>query len=508
MLQTEVMEATVGISQELTDKGLRLEPKGGPLALLVSEFATAAQVVGASVDDDKLEDEAGYIIGILADSSRSLHRVEDEAVLDASNHDKRTEEFAELIKTGVLASVANAKTCIGVIKDIEADIQAAMDTYEARDLANVSIDEVGIDPVIDNEAVISAFEEYQNVIPGDVGQVAVFPHQEDVAALLKHINTGDADLDAYLQHTAMLTTLTSGETPLISHVYSLVFLSTGDSSHLKFSDLSYNMGAIADLYGSDLKLAAWLLVYYLAKGFVEDMPEGVNSGVTAITGALTRLYKFAGSHVYSTIKKSREAYTRKELFPLGLPHVNKATGSVNPRYNIRVNKDLYARFLADGGTPEVIYGTMVGDRNTEMAHLLENKEKYEAAYAKFVSLNRSYTTTSQVQLYSKAINDAMYKAAEQLEISGSTGIFLRLRDYLKRMGGDVVRDPSNTYVFIRSLVCNCIYPNNPEIEAIISNIDSYEPEDGVNLNVSEIANLVLVDLIVDWLVDQVAVRKI
>ena len=80
---------------------------------------------------------------------------------------------------------------------------------------------------------------------------------------------------------------------------------------------------------------------------------------------------------------------------------------------------------------------------------------------------------------------------------------------LKRMGADHISTEENTYKFLRSLVCCVIYPDQPHVEKVISDIDNFECRDGEeNLTTSEIACFVLIDLIVDWLSDQIVVSAV
>lgn len=106
----------------------------------------------------------------------------------------------------------------------------------------------------------------------------------------------------------------------------------------------------------------------------------------------------------------------------------------------------------------------------------------------------------------------MYLAFDEVDalksIDKTSGVFVRLLDQLKRMGASDISDETSTYKFLIGLCCHVVYPDQPNIQKVISDIDNFECKEGEeNLSTSEIACFVLIDLIVDWLSEQIVVRK-
>jgi len=509
MLLLSDIEASVGLVQELCEQGKKLEAKPGPLALLVAELSVPV-AISNSVNADSEDALKGYIpdlASMIHNASASVTRVEDTSLLDTSNHDVKLEEMCDLIAQGVMASMHQARAVIiPSIVRLEDAISAAFTTYEDRNLANVSIDEVGINQVLDNDQVYDYFAEYKSRNKITLRNTNFFPNLElkDIAKL---VEAGDPEINTYLQNT-LLTSNSSGE--LGQMVYN--YLYRGDRVDESTVEPFELRNLVRDIYGEDLGIEGLMIGYYLGKGLIENIPEGTVAGLRDVEHRLKLLTSTLGLMIFSELEKYRKSVKARELLPVGLPYVDRSTGAVNAKYNIRVNKEVYAQFLADGGSPEAIYGSMVSIHVTDPAVLIERKGYLEDEYAKFVSLNRSYTTSSKLELYTSAIRDEFYRmVADTEELKGfdaSNGMFLRLRDGLRRMGGAHIATPDATYDFLRSLVCHVFYPDRPELEKLISDIDNFKAQYGEEgLTTAEIANVVLVDLIVDWLCEQVSVRK-
>lgn len=505
MLNYNQVESALPVALELQEKNLKLEAIPGPLALLVSEFSVAT-AISSSVEANDEEALANYIpqvVATLVETSGSTMRTDAGSVLDQSHHDVKMDEFSDLICTGVLATYAKARSvCIPAITRLETAIGELLHKHEDRSLANVGIDEVGIDEVLDNDEVFEYFSQYQNLRLTPVKAVNIFPNMQPID-LAKLIESGSPEVNKHLTDSMMLTSATGD---LASFVYNQLFL----GSELNGSDASLGefRNLAKTLFGDCCGIESLMIAYYLAKGLLANLPDGVNAGIREVEDRVNSMTRMLGLMIYSEIVSYRDSVKNKTLFPVGLPYAD-ATGRVNVKYNIRVNREVYHGFLADGGSPEVIYGTMVSDRCVDPSVLIANADKYTKAYQHYVDINRAYTTSSRLSLYRDAIRDEAYKMVSDTEylksFDASSGVFVRLRNNLERMGADHIASPENTYMFLRSLVCQMFYPDDPAVEKVISDVDNFEGEEG--LSVAEVGTFVLCDLIVDWLCKQVKVER-
>ncbi len=510
MLILEDVESAIPLVQELEDRKIRLSAKMGPLALLASELSVAVASCGsmAAMQAEGYRENLSEIVSMIHESSASVTRTEHGSMLDTSKHDVKLDEFADLVAAGVLATVSRAKqVAYPLISRLQNAITDKMVEYEDRSVFNIGIDEIGIDAVLDNEDVFKYFEEYKDIRHTNIGSVNVFPELSDIQ-LAALVEAGSPEINEYL--TSALVKVASTDS-LGQYVYN--YLYRGDRLSNDEVQLFELRNLIGTMYGDASVLEGLMLAYYFGNGLVHNLPDGVNASISEVEHRVGLMTKFIGNMVYNHILKYRNQSNERQLLPVGLPYVDRTTGRVNTAVNIRVNKEVYAQFLANGGSPEVLYGAMVSDHNTNMDTLLADRAKYEDAYARFVDLNRSYTTSSRLSLYVEAIRDEMYKAFDDTEelkaIDKTSGVFIRLADMLKRMGADHISTEENTYKFLRSLVCCVVYPDQPHVEKVIADIDNFECREGEeNLTTSEIACFVLIDLIVDWLSDQIVVSAV
>lgn len=506
MLVISDIEQCIPLAQELTDRGVRLEAKVGPLALLASETSVAA-TIGASAqignEEDAVKNYIPNLVNMIHGASASVHRIEDESVLETSNHDKKMDDFAKMAAQGVMVTVTRARQrVIPYISRIEDAINERFKNYEERSIGQIGIDQVGLCDILDNDQVFNFFKEYKDRRAVPCISLNYFPELNDVE-LARLVEAGDPEINEYLQ--SVVTRIDENNLWLGRFIYDNLFGQKGVS----FGDIYELRNFIVDVYGRNYAIEGLMLAFYMLNGLVEHLPDGVNAGIKNLEHAKTIMENNLGLAIFTEIENYRKELGRKVLLPNGLPYVDSKSGSVNPTFNIRVNKEVYAEFLGNGGTPEVIYGSMVSSRETDMSTLIEKREFFENEYLKFVNLNRAYTTSSRLQVVIDAIRDEFYAIGEddeEIKAAGATGLYLRLHNHLKRLGADDIKDGESIYLMLRNLVSMVIYPENPEVEKVISDIDNYQEGDEPLTN-AEVAALVISSLIVEWLASQAVLVK-
>lgn len=506
MLIISDIEQCIPLAQELCDRGVRLEAKVGLLASLASETSVAAKV-GASAqignDEEAVKNYIPNLVEMIHGASASVMRVEDQSVLETSNHDKKMDDFAKMAAQGVMVTVTRARQrVIPYISRIEDAINEKFNTYQERSIGQIGIDQIGLCEILDNEQVYSFFKQYANRRLMRCPSLNFFPELNDVE-LARLVEAGDPEINEYLQ--SVVTRIDEDNLWLGRFIYNNLFGQNG----IAFGDIYELRNFIVDVYGRNYAIEGLMLAFYMLNGLVEHLPEGVNTGLKNLEHAKTIMEGNLGLAIFSEIENYRKELGRKVLLPNGLPYVDSKRGSVNPTFNIRVNKEVYAEFLGNGGTPEIIYGSMVSTRETDVNTLLDKREFFENEYLKFVNLNRAYSASSRLQLVTDAIREEFHAIAEddeEIKAASATGLFLRLHNHLKRLGADDIKDGEAIYLMLRNLVSMVIYPENPEVEKVISDIDNYQDGDE-SLSNSEVAALVISSLVVEWLASQAVLVK-
>lgn len=511
MLNYDDIEAAIPLAQEITAKKTVLEVKPGPLAFLNTECNVAISSCSAmtSATGGNIEEHFASVVSLLHEASASITRTDHGPLLDTSHHDVKVSDVSALIASGVLATVARVRTvAIPLIKRLEESVAEGLLGYENRGVQFIAIDEIGVGGVLDNDSVYDYFEEYSRVRVVPLPTVAAFPKMDDIQ-LAGLIQAGDPDLNELFTDSI---TASSSQGGLGQFVYGAIYQGAKFGAHADV-DLYSLRGRIRTFFGEGTTLTGLMLGYYFAKGLIESVPDGVDANIAELTRRVDMISKSLGGMIFAELAAYRKSLKDKILLPVGYPYVDRNTGDVDPTSKIRVNREIYAGYLADGGTPEAIYGAMVSDKATSISVLLADKDKYEKAYQRFFNLNRSNTNSSLLSVHVRALTDEFYKAVEDTDelkaMDKSKGLFTRMRDRLNRLGADDIASPEKLYSFIRSLVCYSLYPEEPQVEKVISDIDNFEQiDDSVVLSTSEIACYVLIDLIVDWLSKQLVLRAV
>ena len=507
ILKNDVL-AILPVAQEMSDRGIRLEAKPGPLTVLASELEL---VMGYT---HSMDYEDGLSVAGLADQisivSESLnkHKESGQNLTDMSSHDRRIDEMATLIASGVSASISKAKlVVIPLIKRIEDTIDSALMKYEDRSVFNFGITEIGIHEVLDCDSIYEYFEQYKGNKPDSVVSFKVFPEIEELA-IQKLIETGSPEVTEYLSKIIQksLNGVEAGK-----WIYDSFFRE--DPSSRNNPATVYNIfrirSIVKECWGDASVVEAFMIAHYLAKGLLENIPDGTNASAVSLETSLNKIANSFGSLVFGELDHYRASQKNKKLLPHGLPTVNKENGAVGIANNIYVDREVYAEFLSNGGAPEVILGSMVSDRITNMQSLLDRSEFYRNKYDQFAALNHEYTTTNKLGIYSNAIRREFVRSIKEEENipenAALNGAVNRLDKSLKKMGGDHITTPEKLYLFLRGAVCDALYEDDPLVEGLISDMDSYSEDAGKTM--AEWSALAITRRTVDWLSEGIVLKK-
>lgn len=496
------------VAIELLDRGLVLTPRPGPLSVLCSEFSVAESMVSAmqnlSADNEISYEAQNKVTGIIESICHSTMKNELHGhVLDRSFYDIKIDELSDMVATGLTATVSKARTiCIPLINEMQDRVLGIVNSHHDNLITNIAINEVGVGQILERDDIFEYFEDYKkvNTKSDRIMDARVFP-KKPVEEMFNYIDSGDDEINNLMLNFA------TANIDKLEVLFDILFFN--EKNVPPDANPTEVYLTAKDLFVDEELPQVMMVIHYIAEGLKDDIPDGVNTSLTRYEGAITAVSGIFGGYVYNLLKAYRDSMETKELFPYGLPYVDKKNYRVSERVSIRVNKDVYANFLSEGGTPEVIYGSMVTDRTTSFAQLISRKDEFETEYYRFVAQNRATAISDRVALYRAAINDTFYALAEDEtyshQIRSDKAVFLRMHDQLKRLGADDIASPENFYKYLRRMICQTIYPEDPMIESLISNIDNYEGDE--KLSPTDIAGMVAIEIAVDWLTKQVVVTK-
>lgn len=499
MLMKKDIDASIPLVQELMDRGVVLVPTMGPLATLTNDSVVGFSHIAQTSNNGEVD--WGYITNVISQVSASMGGDNEDRAFDMSTHDFKLDELAEMVAVGVGATLTKVKSVIiPTITQLEKAAQESVVNYEDRSIGRIVIEEVGINEVVDSDEVYKYFKKEAEGVTQFNKTVNIFPELDDVK-ISTLIETGSPDLTDHLIQT--ISSSSEGIT-LGSFLYNHTFSVKGGG--LTLIDIR---NYVRDMYSQEFADYAMMVVHFIANGLIESFPDGTNASITDIERYCTMIKRQTAEIVLSSLELRRRQYKEKVLLPFGYPSVDLKLAAITTTPKILVNRDVYHDFLAEGGSPDALIGAMVSDGTKTPALIIADREKYERKYRDFVNLNNSYINRSKADIYAQAIENEfrkMHAESEELRTNfpGSSGVFVRLTDNLKRMGSGNISTPQSLYQFISSLVCRTLYPDDPNIERVLNEIDNFNDGD---CPIAQIVAFVGIDLTVDWLCDQIQINK-
>lgn len=183
------------------------------------------------------------------------------------------------------------------------------------------------------------------------------------------------------------------------------------------------------------------------------------------------------------------------------------------RNHVVVNGDVYNKFLEMGGRPEMVFGSYLSDRETRLGTILEKGEDYIKLYnrtlqrGKLTSINNKLSVLQEelrgiafdvVSKIQKQVGDEECTPEYTLNFT-STKHLENANEYIRTLNN---RHLDDYYGTVRNFICRCFFEGSMVLD-LLDRIDMLDA--GQDKDINELALVASVDLIVDWLINQVEV---
>jgi len=238
------------------------------------------------------------------------------------------------------------------------------------------------------------------------------------------------------------------------------------------------------------------VAYLLAKGMINKSPEGVRMSQKDYEYQVSTLIAQAGRRLCRAIEM------RKEDLRTGFLILDPAVGN---RTVIVVNGDVYDKFLRDGGTPEIVIGTVQMDGDNFLPGVVARAEEALRTYRKYEAELIERHDASFVSRIKSALNHQIMELVRNTpdeELSRSRQECVQeLREHLRLVGR---QELDNLWVLIRRLVCHILYPHSDALKILTSFDEVAGRLPDANSNLVEYH--VLLNYVLDYLVDCLEVR--
>lgn len=168
-----------------------------------------------------------------------------------------------------------------------------------------------------------------------------------------------------------------------------------------------------------------------------------------------------------------------------------------------VNQQVYKRWLEDGGSPEILLGAALSDRNSHYDSLLANAEQYKrtwASHERLLRLAQRNKTFNRLQNY---IGLAVGREINDLDLDTVPHTREQMHaDLTVHVGHLCATDVENLYDTVRHILCNTIYKHTDTLRILTEFDRLAEARDGTG-DMRELATLVAINYATDWVAEMI-----
>lgn len=478
MISKNAANVAINITQEFDRRRLVLTPSG-PLAELVSSSCLTDVVAEGS---DYLPD---------AEFIESMSRGYNEE--GTSQHDQQLAVFGDEIAKPVAQHLNFAKNVVRPIisefvNAVAADIEALpVDVQYSRNVVQVKLP-----APLASAAFIGMVDEFKGV-PYEPVNAYVNLGQKAGSEVIECLVTGASDTDAAIQAWAVQ----KGEA-FFQRVWDSVF--TDAPTPERFDSLIQD-----SIDGVD----AAITVFLIAKRVYNEPPEGTGVSLVDYNQKLADLRNQAALR----IDQGLESYNRAVRTGLLIQRVSDT--------DLWVNAEVYAKWMSEGGTPGVLFGSVMSGRPVRFVGDLNDKaEEFKALWEQTNSMltakarNNRFVNVKQIlrERGEKIIGDNLAPifgttVPEGQEISKDLPGYQQAVKCLHE-AVDIVREGEmkDLWMLGTRLICGAAFYFT-DAGKILTGIDQ-ACKDNANIDIREAALVSLVEYVTDFVADMMTIKSV
>lgn len=425
-----------------------------------------------------------------------LNQVEPERVLDVVEscalqlnlesvpmHAVVMDEVVEVIGNSVEAQFKYAREV--VVPTIGKVVGNAKSKLDETGLPTYSVERLDLAAIHSNPVVEELLSRWAERQPAQVQGIAGFP-QKDESEIVTAMQTGNATLDGQLAD--MIASHPAG---WVAEIYTKFFV-TGN-------------GLIQPKYAPAL-IDQHLVVHLLARAFMDTPPENSGMSLSSYNLAIAGLLEQTAVQM-NTIHQYWLRMRRQGIVVLSYAVATGIPTSVEDGV-IQVFGDVYDKFLAEGGTPEVIIGANLSDRAVDLINMTEKKDKYLMAYQNYAR-NADIERTNRL---GALLRDVISREVS-IEIINLPEVAVNPhveREALHAMAKDALSAfndhqlITDLYKVVRHVLCKSVFGHTDSLK-ILQSMDEYMADGAMEPR--DAAYRVCIDMVVEHLLSQVEITK-
>jgi hypothetical protein len=471
MLQNISVSNATAIAARLAQSGVGLQVASGanPLSLLVQANVTPNVVMNYN------EPDIQKFGAILLEASR-------ERLAGDPEHDLVSAEVVEAISGAVRYSMDRARNQVNpAIKTLIAKIEENVNRYTMSDICPISIVPRFYTDVWANSKLEDLVQPFKNGSRSDIITKYKVGQPLHFEGILQLLSTGAGAFDEEVLKAF------EGKNQMVEDTYGSLFSFT--------CDRFFNWATVLNPYHGNPEQI--LLCHLLARKLLAEIPEGLDVPLPAYRAHVSDILNQSGVAILGVLKNRQDQITHKKLviaFPTAEPVGVKAENGI-----IMVNGDVYNAWLKEGGSPEILMGSYITDRNTNYSQLITDQGRYLQEYKRFQNLRNNALIENRHSILMGAVRGAMLQLINETgDIPDGPSIAMQAERFHELYRNIARKETENVYLLARKLICRTQYAHT-DAEIILDNIDSIS-EGNKDLSIEEAVSLAALDYIADWLV--------
>lgn len=479
MINYNSLTAAISLADKLEKKGIQLKPiTGTPLATLM----TAGHLPNPDIGSMEMSAEERIQFGSSCKNAQGV-----------CEHDMVMDEVIEVLKRTVTWGLDLARNQVNPC--VHTAVQFVEDyTASAMTLKNtaISVRADAYHAIWGSHYLAGMVERYNETAVKDVKLAISVPLPENLASPLALIETGITRFNGDLADF-----VASLPENYITDLYNKVFTSTDDQ---------YNPSLLSYLNHLYVEPNQILLIHLMALKLLDNVPEGIRAGLNEYKEFIAEIIAQSGRAMVRTLERRESAVAKKVLINDWTQFREDDIG-ITPIV-IRVNGDMYSKFLEAGGSPEVLFGAFLADRNYNYDLLLERKEQYcniWESQERVMATNLRLQKANHYQIgLVRAVEKQIMDLPDDLLVTERSIYMTALHAYVRGLPNNWYEE--SLFITLRKVVCNVMFPHTDALE-ILTTLDTVAKEHPT-LDIREAGLLAMIEYIPNWVATLITADKV
>lgn len=261
-----------------------------------------------------------------------------------------------------------------------------------------------------------------------------------------------------------------------------------------------------DLFSAIPNMDDALVVFLASRALLvgDVVPEGLKISLHAYRAYLARLEEQAAARLAFQLRTAQTSARSSQLVISAPPKPQRGQLLAGV---IKVNGEVYNRWLDEGGSPEALFGAVATGTAMQYHVILGQAESLAASWTRSMRLVEQQLQFERHTAAIQGLSAALSKLAAELpENERRTDVGALQAAIAERLSHFHVKDLDNLYLVARKAVCRVFYPHT-DAEKILNAMDAVVA-DQPDLDPREAALLVMIDYVTDWVGSSITVDNV